>query len=34
MRLVDGGILAKRRIGRSNLYVNLALYDILTGASM
>ncbi len=29
--LVDGGFLAKMRVGRSNYYVNLALYSILTG---
>lgn len=30
-RLVDGGFLVKRKIGRSNYYVNLPLYGILTG---
>lgn len=29
--LTDGGILRKYRVGRSNYYVNVALYDILTG---
>lgn len=29
--LADGGILEKRKIGRSNYYVNLALWQILTG---
>lgn len=32
--LTDGGILQKQRIGRSNYYINLALYAILTGARM
>ncbi len=30
-RLVDGGFLVKRKVGRSNYYVNLPLYGILTG---
>lgn len=30
-RLVYGGFLVKRKIGRSNYYVNLPLYGILTG---
>jgi Fic family protein len=29
--LVEGGLLQKHRVGRSNYYVNLALYSILTG---
>lgn len=28
------GILEKRRIGRSNFYINTALYAILTGEGM
>jgi Fic family protein len=32
--LVEGGFLAKERRGRSNFYVNLALYAILTGERM
>jgi Fic family protein len=30
--LVAGGILRKRKIGRSNYYINVALFKILTGA--
>lgn len=30
--LVVGGFLQKRKIGRSNYYINLPLYEILTGA--
>lgn len=30
--LVDGGFLEKRRVGRSNYYINAPLYAILTGA--
>jgi Fic family protein len=33
-QLVDGGFLAKRKIGRTNYYINVPLYRILTGASM
>jgi Fic family protein len=29
--LADGGLLEKHRVGRSNYYINLALYSILTG---
>ena len=32
--LTQGGFLRKQRVGRSNFYVNLALYDILTGPPM
>ena len=32
--LAADGILEKRRIGRSNYYINTRLYDILTGAGM
>jgi cell filamentation protein, protein adenylyltransferase len=32
--LADGGFLRKQRVGRSNYYVNLALYGILTGPRM
>lgn len=32
--LVKGGFLEKRKIGRSNYYINLALTSILTGESM
>jgi Fic family protein len=32
--LVEGGFLLKRKVGRSNYYINLALYPILTGESM
>ena len=32
--LETGGFLHKRKIGRSNYYINLALYDILTGEAM
>lgn len=31
--LVEGGFLEKRRVGRSNYYINTPLYAILTGAS-
>jgi Fic family protein len=33
-QLVDGGFLTKRKVGRTNYYINDALYRILTGASM
>jgi Fic family protein len=32
--LADGGFLQKQRVGRSNFYVNVALYGILTGPPM
>ena len=32
--LVDGGFLEKRRVGRSNYYINAPLYAILTGAPL
>jgi Fic family protein len=32
--LADGGFLQKVKIGRSNFYINVALYAILTGESM
>ena len=32
--LTDGGFLLKRKVGRSNYYINLALNAILTGESM
>jgi Fic family protein len=32
--LVEGGFLLKRKVGRSNYYINLALNQILTGESM
>jgi hypothetical protein len=32
--LVAGGFLAKRKIGRSNYYINLPLYGILTGEAL
>lgn len=32
--LAEGGFLEKRRIGRSNFYINLALHPILTGERM
>jgi Fic family protein len=32
--LADGGFLEKRRVGRSNFYINLALNAILTGEAM
>ncbi len=32
--LVDGGFLVKRKVGRSNYYINLPLYGILTGEAM
>jgi Fic family protein len=32
-RLADGEILSKVKIGRSNYYINIRLYDILTGGS-
>ncbi|WP_041430486.1 Fic family protein [Synechococcus sp. PCC 6312] len=32
--LVSGGFLEKRKIGRSNFYINTALYQILTGESL
>lgn len=32
--LIDGGFLLKRKVGRSNYYINLALYTNLTGESM
>jgi Fic family protein len=32
--LADGGFLEKRKIGRSNFYINLALNEILTGDAM
>ena len=33
-QLVDGGFLSKRKIGRTNYYVNTALYGILTRDAM
>ena len=32
--LAEGGFLLKRRIGRSNYYINVSLYAILTGEAM
>jgi len=32
--LADGGFLLKRRVGRSNYYINVALHQILTGESL
>lgn len=32
--LSEGGFLAKQKVGRSNYYINLALYPILTGEAM
>jgi Fic family protein len=32
--LTDGGFLHKRKVGRSNYYINLALFPILTGDSV
>lgn len=32
--LTEGGILTKHKIGRSNFYINTALYDILAGESI
>jgi cell filamentation protein, protein adenylyltransferase len=32
--LAEGGFLAKQKVGRSNYYINLALFAILTGESM
>jgi hypothetical protein len=32
--LADGGFLLKRKIGRSNFYINIALNAILTGEAM
>jgi hypothetical protein len=32
--LAEGGFLLKRKVGRSNYYVNLALNAILTGEAM
>jgi Fic family protein len=32
--LTDAGFLAKRKVGRSNFYINLALNDALTGEAM
>ena len=32
--LTAGGLLKKQKVGRSNYYINTALNDILTGASM
>jgi len=29
-----GGFLRKRKVGRSNYYMNLPLYEILTGDAM
>ena len=33
-KLTAGGFLHKRKIGRSNYYINLPLYAVLTGESM
>lgn len=32
--LTEAGFLAKQRVGRSNFYINIALYDILTAPEM
>ena len=33
-KLVEGGFLHKQKVGRSNYYINLALYEILTGEDL
>ncbi len=33
-KLAEAGFLAKEKVGRSNFYLNMALYDILTAPGM